>query len=211
MMFDCHRLLFFWYTGVAAMSRWSEGSWSQGSWSWDDNDWSWSSNWWGARGDWSESGAWGAAASSSHAGAVGLTTAPQKLTEWSKDFPEGQFVTAFLPLSLPQFMERSYSPIATFIEQELGCHIMFRPKPFKDGRKRSRVTVKGLQAQTAWMHLMEEIKKLEELGKISGGPIAWHACPPARIAQDVAAKEEAEKETMDWGSKVQCQSFIESS
>lgn len=118
-------------------------------------------------------------------------------TKWSKDFPAGQFVSAFVPLSLKQFKDESYRPIVTFIEEELGCHVSFRKKDFKDGRKRSQVTVKGLQAHSAWTHLITEIRELEKAGKIEGSPIPWHACPPANILQDAAAKEEAEEDSRE--------------
>ena len=61
------------------------------------------------------------------------------MSEWSKKFPPGQFVTATIPLAMTSYKDRSFSPIATYIQEQLLCHISIKAtKDDSEGGKRSR-------------------------------------------------------------------------
>ncbi|CAE7223379.1 unnamed protein product [Symbiodinium sp. CCMP2592] len=179
------------------------GSWGR---SWDSG---WDSDWYG----WSDWGGWwsgwpeqwpgdlatGTATSSGRLpGGLtpGAATSSRK-TEWSSKFPPGQFVTALVPLAMNSYRDRSYSPIATYIQEELLCHIAMRAtSPDRFGHKRARMTIKGLQAEAAWRHFVRETNKLAEQGVLADledGKVAWHRCPPAK------REKKQDDDSVDWG------------
>ncbi|CAE7232171.1 unnamed protein product, partial [Symbiodinium sp. CCMP2456] len=141
------------------------------------------------------------------------TATSNRKTEWSSKFPPGQFVAALVPLAMSSYRNRSYTPIATYIQEELLCHIAMKATSRDpSGRKRARLVIKGLQAEVAWRHFVRETNKLAKQGLLADledDKVAWHSCPPAqRVLEeedDAAAEEEAEEEknkdddSVDWG------------
>ena len=119
------------------------------------------------------------------------------MSEWSKKFPPGQYVTATIPLAMTSYKDRSFSPIATNIQEQLLCHISIKAtKDDSEGGKRSRLTIKGHQAELAWRHFARETNQLALQGKLKDpGPVPWYKCPPAeRIVQEDDENEAAEEQ-----------------
>ena len=88
---------------------------------------------------------------------------------------------------MTSYKDRSFSPIATYIQDELLCHISIKAtKDDSEGGKRSRLTIKGRQAEVAWKHFVRETNKLALQGKLKDpGPVPWYKCPPAeRIVEE---------------------------
>ena len=96
---------------------------------------------------------------------------------------------------MTSYRDRSYSPIATYIEEELLCHIAMKATSRdRFHRKRARLVIKGLQAEVAWRYYVRETNKLAEQGLLADledGKVAWHSCPPAKrvLEEDDAAAE----------------------